>query len=500
MIKFQRFRHVILLIASVAIYYSCSESTSEEIFDDPDLLGPDGELITGPLIDTIVPSSAYIGDTVIIKGKNFSTDTSVMVVSFAGPVAQIISASESELQVLVPLEASSTGIVNITVNGEFTRADFGFTVIQPPFDLYSMSPKEGSAGQVIRITGSVLPDDPSLIKVFFDESLTGEVTYLSGPYLDVLVPYNTKSGRFVLEIDGYLALSPHSFEYIEGGTWERLGEYSDPPTGNMVGFVINDNIYLGLGHYYEYLKTFYQFDPTENTFTPLAEFPGNGRSGAFTFAYNGKGYVGSGFRGFGNYESDVYSYDPGADKWTRLTDFPGEPRKDAVSFVVGDKGYVGLGSHGGKDFWEYDFLLDVWTQIKDFPGASRQGAGSFIIDNIAYVYGGLGNGVYNDLWSFDPVTAVWKQQSNSLTEGQADMVAFSIGDKGYMACGWDFEGNSPTSKMRQTFEYDPATDTWKRLSNFYDPGISNTLSLSTGGHAYVFTGEFNKNYYRFTPD
>src|SRR5438045_299235 len=52
-------------------------------------------------------------------------------------------------------------------------------------------------------------------------------------------------------------------------------------------------------------------------------------------------------------------------RWRSLTDFPGGGRTGAFSFSIGDKIYIGGGSSGGtilSDFWEYNISTGVWTR------------------------------------------------------------------------------------------------------------------------------------------
>ena len=57
---------------------------------------------------------------------------------------------------------------------------------------------------------------------------------------------------------------------------------------------------------------------------------------------DGKGYFGTGYDG-SNKLSDFWEYDPTANSWTQKADFPGGARYDAVAFGVSGKGYIGCG-------------------------------------------------------------------------------------------------------------------------------------------------------------
>ena len=486
-----------LCIAFTAFQWSCSDSPITEI----------DEQTFAPAIETAIPDSAYIGDIIKIVGKNFSTDTARMEVSFTGTPAKILSASPTELEVRVPYEASSySGILYVTVDGVTADSEFGFKVLQPDFDLYSMQPREGSAGQIVRISGTNIPSDPAEIKVLFNETIEADVVYAGNGYMDVLVPYGASTGSFLIEIRGRLALSPSSFHYFQGGKWERIGEF---PNGNSVhghsGFVIDERIFVGLGSITTYgSNAFYELNPTTYELVRKKDFPGTTRMGSFSFAYNGKGYIFGGFHGYyGGYATDFWRYEPATDTWEQLPDFPGGARSFGVSFQIGNKAYIGLGGNNSadrlKDFWEYDFATETWTRLADLPGIGREGAAFFVLEGKAYVFGGLSSGdLLNDLWVFDPADKSWTRKADAENiSNRADMMSFSLNGKGYIAGGWDYDGGP---NPRETYRYDPTTDEWERRSNFYDYENSYVLSLPYQDKAFIFTGNYNKNYYVFTDD
>ncbi|WP_017733703.1 Kelch repeat-containing protein [Nafulsella turpanensis] len=487
----------ITCITAILFQWSCSDAPIQEI----------DEQNFEPVIEAAIPDSAYIGDIVTIVGKNFSTDTSIMEVSFTGSPAKILSATPTELEVMVPYEASSSsGILYVTVNEVTAASEFGFKVIHPGFSVYNMNPWEGSAGQRVRLNGSDLPSDPSEIKATFNDSLEAEVVYADGYYVDVIVPHGATTGPFLLEINGRLAISPGKFHYIHGGKWERIAEFPNgyEPNG-QAGFVIGDRVFVGLGSVTTHpVQDFYELNPKTFELVKKNNFPGTTRMGPFSFSYNGKGYIAGGFYGYyGGYGTDFWRYEPGSDSWEQLPDFPGEGRGYGVTFQIGAKAYVGLGRNNTtgklKDFWEYDFATETWTQLEDFPGAGREGAGFFVIDGKGYVFGGqTSNGLSNDLWEFNPSGKTWTRKADAEDIApRAHMVSFSINNKGYIAAGWDYED---LPMPRETFRYDPATDSWDRRSNFYDYETSYVLSLPYQDKAFVFTGNYNRNYYVFTDE
>ncbi|MBZ0099469.1 MAG: hypothetical protein K8F30_10310, partial [Taibaiella sp.] len=70
----------------------------------------------------------------------------------------------------------------------------------------------------------------------------------------------------------------------------------------------------------------------------------SGRWGAYSFALNGKIYLGGGYLGNQVNLNDLWEYDPGTDNWTQKANVPGSNgRTHAIAFAINGKGYIGLG-------------------------------------------------------------------------------------------------------------------------------------------------------------
>ncbi len=85
------------------------------------------------------PSSASVGETVFISGINFSTNPSDNLVYFGAGRAQVVSASENQLEVIVPANATYGNIRVTDVNS-------GLTAFSPQNFLLSFGNSDFSAG------------------------------------------------------------------------------------------------------------------------------------------------------------------------------------------------------------------------------------------------------------------------------------------------------------------------------------------------------------------
>jgi hypothetical protein len=143
----------------------------------------------------------------------------------------------------------------------------------------------------------------------------------------------------------------------------------------------------------------FEYDPVMDSWTSKAPFPGTARYGVFSFAIGGIGYVGSGNTGSGNgpYVSDGYAYNPSTNSWAPMAALPGQSRYGTTSFTTGGKGYV----HGGRlaslafsnDLFAYDPATNAWTPKPAMTGPGRSWAMSMP-------------------FAFDAVVACGKDESN----------------------------------------------------------------------------------------
>lgn len=293
------------------------------------------------------------------------------------------------------------------------------------------------------------------------------------------------------------------------GNWVNRYNFDGIARSHAVGFTIGDKSYLVGGYDGDNrvrINDTWQYDPIKNQWLKMAEFPGIGRTSAVAFAINGKGYVGLGYDGT-NKLNDFWEYDPTNNTWTQKNNIPENDgfsaRYGSVAFSIGSKGYV-LGGYDGnylKDLWEYDPTADSWSQKTSLPGSKRMNAVAFVIDNIAYVCTGIENAAYpSDFWAYDASTDTWAKKrdiANNSDQSYDDeytsivrenAVAFVINGLGYIATG------DNTVVVSTVWEYDPATDLWKRKTDFEGAARSNALGMTVSNRGFVVTGKTGNTY------
>lgn len=245
------------------------------------------------------------------------------------------------------------------------------------------------------------------------------------------------------------------------GIWSQKQAPPDAISGG-VSFVIGDYAYVGQGASNSAPNDrFWKYDAENDSWVQLNDFPGYGGhaeiSGATAFSHEGYGYVLNGRETF-TWDKEFWRYDPSDDIWTRLEDFPGDPRHLSSHFKIGDNLYVsgGAGSYGSgntvfyNDLWQYNITTGSWTEKEDFPGTGRIAGVGFSIGGRGYV--GLGwqgptdyysndAEYFSDLWQYDPETDSWKEMSEfpDLTRTYAFVMEFE--DKIWIGTGRISQGN-----------------------------------------------------------
>lgn len=220
-----------------------------------------------------------------------------------------------------------------------------------------------------------------------------------------------------------------SFFFLNAqGSWSPRASLPDSSRACGIGFSIGNYGYVGLGIHnghvnYPCLDDFWQFDPSTNSWTQKANFPGKARICPATFVIGHYAYVVTGQINDSSppgYTFECWRYDANNDTWTQKVNFPGTSRAYAVGFAIGSKGYVGTGSQYDfnfrKDFWVYDTATNAWTQIADLPPpTARFSASGFAVNGKGYICFGYDSdrGPQNDMWEYDTGTNLWIQKASS---------------------------------------------------------------------------------------
>jgi N-acetylneuraminic acid mutarotase len=195
-----------------------------------------------------------------------------------------------------------------------------------------------------------------------------------------------------------LLLFPFSFllsPVFSQGTWsprDTLPYDTNAMFQGIPGFSIGNYGYAGLGDTYyagHPSDKLFQFDPSANSWTQKASFPGRARVAPACFVICDNAYVVTGsISNGGACVTECWEYDADNNTWTQKANFPGSARTYAVGFAIDSLGYVGTGANEladfRKDFYAYHPSTDTWTRIADFPGIARSCASGFAVNGKGY--------------------------------------------------------------------------------------------------------------------
>lgn len=451
-------------------------------------------VLYAPSIISFTPVADTVGATVTIKGKNFGATIEKNIVNFpssAGSTqAQIVSASDTQLVVKVPVGAVTYGRIEVKVNNYGTYAANPFYVLIPPI-ISSFSPFAGPEGSTVIISGkNFIQNAPVAFEVRFNgikAVLSNVEQYSNGSgTIQVAVPSGATTGKISIMIGTITVYSASDF-IVSSQKWTQKTSIAAARMGT-ISFGIGNKGYIGMGKdaNNNVLKDLWEYDPGTDQWTRKADIPAlNGKWSSSCFVINNKAYFTGGENGNGGGHSyETWEYDPANDQWTQKADYNGWALNEATAFSVGGKGYFGFGGYNA--IWEYDPSVNTWSRKKDFTGQYRGGAMSFVIGNKAYVGCGRGNSTnLKDLWEYNPVSDSWTQKASLPGNGRYLGVAFSTTNYGYMGLG---QTGTLGPFLKDIWEYNPATDSWIQKVDLPASGRVYAAAFSINGKGYAGTG------------
>ena len=146
-----------------------------------------------------------------------------------------------------------------------------------------------------------------------------------------------------------------------------------------------------------------------------------------------------------------------------------------------------------------DDLIGKWYRVSDFDGLARSDASSFSIGNKGYLVCGFdGTNRLSDLWEYDMDRDTWTQKANFPGTARNSGVAMAVDGKGYFGTGYD-----GSNKLSDFWEYDPTANSWTQKADFPGGARYDAVAFGVDGKGYVgcgYDGSFLKDFYVFDPD
>lgn len=293
--------------------------------------------------------------------------------------------------------------------------------------------------------------------------------------------------------------------------FEELQRSSKAARACATAFVVDQNAYITLGRNGKMLKDMWRYDPATDSWDARSDFPGKERVFPISAVVNGKAYVGLGFNGGvyrdESYLQDFWRYDPIDDSWERMADYPARSTNNAVSFVFQNEIYVthGFGTkHFNNDVWKYTPATNTWTELANFPGFRRTCAVACSDGN--RIFAGTGYAKWNedDWWEYHPDSDQWTRKKNMPDKGRINGLAFSAGNRFFVAMGRHFAGMNTGGHLKaDVMEYNAERNRWINRGELTGGERENAVSFVINDTIYIAFGE-NLNsilhdVVRFTP-
>ena len=239
-------------------------------------------------------------------------------------------------------------------------------------------------------------------------------------------------------------------------TWT---ETSTPlqPRANGTACVTSQGVFIGLGYnhgsIYEsdsYLRDWWLFDPSTETWTRLADCPSDKTDAAVCWSDGQSIRVACGFNGFTN---DVFRYDISTDSWAKTdTDSPIRVFS-AVAASCQGRHFLGTGyrRHSHDEWWEC-FADGHYEKRSSVPGQGRHNAACAATRNAVWVIAGLHYGdtlttgfFFDDIVRYTPADDQWTLCGTLPCGTLENGAACAIGNRIYFGLGEDKNGQLHTS-------------------------------------------------------
>lgn len=208
---------------------------------------------------------------------------------------------------------------------------------------------------------------------------------------------------------------------IAANTWSTLTTTGTPTPRHSVAYcVLNNKLYIfGGSTTTAWAPTLdaYVFDPSNNTWTKLANFPAN-LCLQSAVAIKGKIYIFGGFTGSGS-ANNFYEYDPVANTYRQISNSQ-SPTYGHKAVNIGDRMYVVGGTTGPALLdrcVDYDPATNTWTGHNVSPLANTY-TFTAALGNYLYMFGGSLNTdttTHNRLFRFYPPSNTWVELTSGAT-------------------------------------------------------------------------------------
>ncbi|MDJ1482566.1 SMP-30/gluconolactonase/LRE family protein [Cytophagaceae bacterium YF14B1] len=213
-----------------------TNSTTNVMYDIPPVISEQNKLndkevlFMRPTIVDFTPKQAQVGEQITIAGTGYKNLISDNIVHINGITATVLSATESELVVIIPGSVSAGKITVSTVAGTATSEAI-FTPLLPV--ITSFTPENGFVGTTVKITGAYFQHTPANNSIKINGTLA-VVSSASETELVFIIPQGATTGKLSVTTPTGTTLSASDFEVTQESEWEKGLVISPNPTDGKI--------------------------------------------------------------------------------------------------------------------------------------------------------------------------------------------------------------------------------------------------------------------------
>jgi hypothetical protein len=443
-----------------------------------------------PKIELFSPQQATWGDTITIRGNNFSFNHEIVAVEFADVRGNLVSTTDSVIQITVPFNyiSSSNTQLKVIVGNKFANSNESFLL--SPLQITNLSPEQGGSGTQIKIKGkyfnpfftsvafgtlplsSTIVNADSLLISVPKEVPPGKVniTVTSGPFELVLINAfhrNYPKVNEILPANGFygdtIILRGENFgsQFIDNQVWVNESEFAPIIESDVnklsivIPLVVSPQLEFTV--FADHVKhksdiLFRVDDPNINSVLP-----------------NGVIYPGQDINIKGNnFIPRIEAYQSSCK--VLFDNVSAIVKSVSSQQIVAELPLISI-TKPTVEVLHFDSISTALsnavetpvTKSSVVPGMNRTRATSFTIGQKTYILtGNSGNNQFDNLVHiFDPQLKSWTTGAPFPGELRYNATAFSINNKGYLLGGFNNQG-LPLSDL---WEFDPALNTWNRKND-----------------------------------
>lgn len=426
----------LLTLLSFAGIYSCKRDSPKD---------------TTLLLQSFSPEQGSKGETIELKGQNFSSTKDKNTVKFNGLPAIVSGASNdgSSITVVIP-EGAVTGKITVKVGDQEVVSTKDFVVVPLVTAITDFNPKFGEPGTTVVISGKNFdPSSTILLGVMACNVIKVEANAIT---LKVPDQSNMFSGIFTISFRGEVLKTASEFEVTN--VWKPVNTTTTLKHQEGTAFTIGNKIYVAGGDYNSDID---EFDVATGKWTKVNVFPA-----ALTDANLGSVLVKDNKAYMGNFYTAViagawFEFNPalaGTAAFRQLTDFPVKTY-GGIAFNLNNQLYAGLGSNDANSISKFDAAANngKGSWINSFSPASnnRFYSAHFVINGVGYYGGGFDKDINlsKEFYKFDPaVSTNTVTRLKDLPAAVALAPGFTLKGKGYVVIG------------TKPYEYSTVNNSW----------------------------------------